>query len=101
MGQPARLKVHTTQRQDLGGRSQEEGQVERFRRGGEAQEVSQHLCRAMNSQQQQAKIQQFLVITGCSDSKAAAELLANNGWDVEKAIECLISVVVEDEDEVP
>ena len=49
------------------------------------------------SESNRAKIKQFMSITGTSDAQAAETLLQNNGWDVEKALECLISVVVEEE----
>lgn len=49
------------------------------------------------SETNRAKIKQFMSITGTSDAEAAETLLQNNGWNVEAALECLISVVVEEE----
>ena len=51
----------------------------------------------MDVETKRAKVKQFMSITGTSDAEAAETLLANNEWNVEQALECLISVVVEEE----
>lgn len=45
-----------------------------------------------------AKVKQFLSLTGTTDAAAAQALLEANNFDVEQALECFISVVVEDQE---
>ena len=42
-------------------------------------------------------MQQFLALTGSTDSGAAEALLANCGWDVAAALECVLQIAIEDE----
>ena len=51
----------------------------------------------MQREEQRGKVQQFLALTGSTDSEAAEALLANCGWDVAAALECVLRIAVEDE----
>jgi len=51
----------------------------------------------MDHNKKRELVKQFLSITQTSDAEAAETLLQNNGWSVENALECLISVVLEEE----
>ena len=51
-------------------------------------------------QSQRAKVKQFMSVTGTTDAAAAQQLLQANEWDVEHALECFISVVVEEQEGV-
>jgi hypothetical protein len=47
---------------------------------------------------QRTKVKQFMSLTGTTDAAAAQALLEANAWDVEHALECFISVVVEEQE---
>jgi len=51
----------------------------------------------MDHNKKRELVKQFLSITQTSDAEAVETLLQNNGWSVENALECLISVVLEEE----
>ena len=51
----------------------------------------------MQREEQRGKVQQFLALTGSTDSGAAEALLANCGWDVAAALECVLRIALEDE----